>query len=173
MSGLQPPFRKPLKAICLHHTKWSHLRCIYANNVWFIFTQNKTNIRGAFPICVCWAEHILYKHSKQMLAMCGYPISGPPLCADIPSQESPSLSAHWSLSLWNAINFSLHREIAHSVLPPGLQMKYLNLVFCELGSLSNTLRKCGCHHSFYSGEKIVYLPIQDTLKYITSRIWNV
>lgn len=85
------------------------------------------------------------------------------LCVDTPSQDHPSvqtylhkkvqLSQLTEVSLWNAINFSLHREIAHSVLHPGLQMKYLNLVFCELGSLSNTLRKRGCHHSFYSSEK--------------------
>lgn len=87
-----------------------------------------------------------------MLTIYGYPISGPPFCAGIPSQEI-QVSQLTEVSLWNAINFSLHKEIAHSVLPPGLQTKYFNLVFCELGSLSNTFRKCGCHHSFFSGEE--------------------
>lgn len=87
-----------LKAICLQHIKWSHLRCIYANNLWFLFAQNKTNLWEAFPICVCWAEHIVNSH-LQMLAMYGYPVSGPPLHADIPSHVNPSLSAYWSLSL--------------------------------------------------------------------------
>lgn len=80
------------------------------------------------------------------------------LCVDTSSQDHPSMQkvqvSHLiEVSLWKAIDFFLHREIAHSVLHPGLQIKYLNLVFCELGSLSNILRKCGCHHSFYSGEK--------------------
>lgn len=89
------------------------------------------------------------------------------LCVDSPSQNHPSMQTYLhkkvqvsqltEVSLWNAINFFLHREITHSVLLPGLQIKYLNLVFFELGSLSNTLRKCGCLHSFYCGEKNILL----------------